>query len=156
MDMFPTANTSELSADDAFPKAGQPQNSNVRVFRVVVEILVVLLGVPGNLLIIRVYWRKTVKTSTIVLIQGLALADCIVCSVKIIDVVEQLVGMQQAITITQKIASGSAMASVAITSVIGIGSLRLHMPSASTVLYPQTGTNSGRDFIYLRGLDVRS
>ena len=118
--MFPTANTSELSADDAFPKAGQPQNSNVRVFRVVVEILVVLLGVPGNLLIIRVYWRKTVKTSTIVLIQGLALADCIVCSVKIIDVVEQIVGMQQAITITQKIASGSAMASVAITSVIAL------------------------------------
>ncbi|XP_071784506.1 uncharacterized protein [Asterias amurensis] len=119
MDMFPTANTSELS-DDAFPKAGQPLNSNVRVFRVVVEILVVLLGVPGNLLIIRVYWRKTVKTSTIVLIQGLALADCIVCSVKIIDIIDQTVGIPQAIVITQKIVFMSVMASVSITTVIAL------------------------------------
>ncbi|XP_038049714.1 probable G-protein coupled receptor No18 [Patiria miniata] len=52
-------------------------------FLLIVEILVFLLGVPGNCLILRVYWTKTRKTSTDILIRALAWADLVVCLLSI-------------------------------------------------------------------------
>ncbi|XP_038053904.1 thyrotropin-releasing hormone receptor-like [Patiria miniata] len=49
-------------------------------------LLVVILGVPGNCLILRVYWGKTNKSSTNVLIMGLALSDLIVCLTRPYDI----------------------------------------------------------------------
>ncbi|XP_038061071.1 alpha-2Da adrenergic receptor-like [Patiria miniata] len=53
--------------------------------------LVILLGVPGNCLIIRVYWTKSRKTSTHVLIMGLAWADLFACSLLIHAIVSNCI-----------------------------------------------------------------
>ncbi|XP_038053953.1 uncharacterized protein LOC119726370 [Patiria miniata] len=49
------------------------------MFTLVVYVIVFLIGVPGNCLILRVYWTKTHKTSTHVFIMALAWADLAVC-----------------------------------------------------------------------------
>ncbi|XP_038053954.1 gastrin/cholecystokinin type B receptor-like [Patiria miniata] len=48
-------------------------------FTLVVHVIVFLIGVPGNCLILRVYWTKAHKTSTHVFIMALAWADLAVC-----------------------------------------------------------------------------
>ncbi|XP_038053915.1 gastrin/cholecystokinin type B receptor-like [Patiria miniata] len=49
------------------------------LFQLIVQSVIFLFGVPGNCLILRVYWTKTLKTSTHVLIMALAWADLAVC-----------------------------------------------------------------------------
>ena len=53
-------------------------NYGIYLFRLIFHTMILLFGVPGNCLIIRVYWTKTRKTSTHVLIMGLAWADLFV------------------------------------------------------------------------------
>ncbi|XP_038053908.1 5-hydroxytryptamine receptor 1A-beta-like [Patiria miniata] len=45
------------------------------LFQLIVQSVIFLFGVPGNCLILRVYWTKTLTTSTHVFIMGLAWAD---------------------------------------------------------------------------------
>ena len=52
---------------------------------VIVGIIVLLFGVPGNCLILCVYWTKTLKTSTNVFIMALAWTDLSVCCLGIIS-----------------------------------------------------------------------
>ncbi|XP_038053913.1 D(2) dopamine receptor-like [Patiria miniata] len=49
------------------------------LFQLIVQSVIFLFGVPGNCLILRVYWTKTLTTSTHVFIMGLAWADLAVC-----------------------------------------------------------------------------
>ena len=49
--------------------------------------VIFLVGVPGNLLIIIVYWRKPHKTSVHVLITGLAFADFFACLLRPVSMV---------------------------------------------------------------------
>ncbi|XP_071804620.1 gastrin/cholecystokinin type B receptor-like [Asterias amurensis] len=58
----------------------------VNIFRIIFFALILLLGVPGNSLILRVYWTKTLKTSTHVFIMTLALADLAVCLIKVANI----------------------------------------------------------------------
>ncbi|XP_033643278.1 cholecystokinin receptor type A-like [Asterias rubens] len=58
----------------------------VNVFRIIYFALILLLGVPGNSLILRVYWTKTLKTSTHVFIMTLAWADLAVCLIKVVNI----------------------------------------------------------------------
>ena len=51
----------------------------VEIFTLVFYPLVMIVGLPGNCLILRVYWAKPFKTSTTVLIMGLAWADLFSC-----------------------------------------------------------------------------
>ncbi|XP_038049711.1 5-hydroxytryptamine receptor 1A-like [Patiria miniata] len=60
---------------------------NYSTIRLIVNILVFLLGVPGNCLILRVYWTKTRKTSTDILIRALAWADLAVCFLRIAEII---------------------------------------------------------------------
>ena len=61
----------------------------VIIFRISCYTLILLLGVPGNSLILRVYWTKTLKTSTHVFIMTLAWADLAVCLIKLVNIVWQ-------------------------------------------------------------------
>ncbi|XP_033646365.1 5-hydroxytryptamine receptor 2B-like [Asterias rubens] len=65
--------------------AGKEHDDDIgrRTFRLVYHTLLLLLGVPGNCLILHVYWTKTLKTSTHVFIMALALADFFVCLLRI-------------------------------------------------------------------------
>ncbi|XP_038045956.1 cholecystokinin receptor-like [Patiria miniata] len=58
--------------------------------RLIAKMLVFLLGVPGNCLILRVYWTKTRKTSTDILIRALAWADLTVCFLTIPRIIVML------------------------------------------------------------------
>ena len=58
----------------------------VIIFRISCYNLILLLGVPGNSLILRVYWTKTLKTSTHVFIMTLAWADLAVCLIKVVNI----------------------------------------------------------------------
>ncbi|XP_038053907.1 alpha-2Db adrenergic receptor-like [Patiria miniata] len=49
------------------------------IAQLIVQSVIFLFGVPGNCLILRVYWTKTLKTSTHVFIMALAWADLAVC-----------------------------------------------------------------------------
>ncbi|XP_038053914.1 uncharacterized protein LOC119726330 [Patiria miniata] len=49
------------------------------IFQLIVQSIAILFGTPGNCLILRVYWTRTLKTSTHVLIMALAWADLTVC-----------------------------------------------------------------------------
>ncbi|XP_022104031.1 C5a anaphylatoxin chemotactic receptor 1-like [Acanthaster planci] len=49
------------------------------IFRIVLCSLVMVFGLPGNSLILGVYWDKLRKTSTHILIMGLAWADLFTC-----------------------------------------------------------------------------
>ncbi|XP_030833984.1 uncharacterized protein LOC115921061 [Strongylocentrotus purpuratus] len=61
---------------------------NVRyTIRLIANILVLLLRLPGNCLILRVYWIKTRKTSTDILIRALAWADLVVCFLRIAEII---------------------------------------------------------------------
>ncbi len=64
--------------------------AGVIVCQLVYHIIVVLFGVPGNCLILRVYWTKTPKTSTHVLIMGLACADLAVCFLHSLGISERI------------------------------------------------------------------
>ena len=46
---------------------------------VIIHILVFLIGIPGNLLVLCVYWSKPVRTSTHILINALAVLDLSTC-----------------------------------------------------------------------------
>ncbi|XP_038064846.1 G-protein coupled receptor 84-like [Patiria miniata] len=81
-DMFASNSTSEdvLVAED--------HSINVRfTIFLIAESLVFLLGVPGNCLILGVYWTKTRKTSTDILIRALAWADLAVCLLRTPDII---------------------------------------------------------------------
>ncbi|XP_071804545.1 uncharacterized protein [Asterias amurensis] len=83
-DMSSAFNSTELFNDTtlepAFVQLG------VNLFRICCFTLVLLLGVPGNSLILRVYWTKTLKTSTHVFIMTLAWADLAVCLIKVANI----------------------------------------------------------------------
>ncbi|XP_038049717.1 D(2) dopamine receptor A-like [Patiria miniata] len=64
---------------------------NVRyIIQLIANILVFLLGVPGNCLILRVYWTKTRTTSTDILIRALAWADLAVC---LLSMIQEIIGI---------------------------------------------------------------
>ncbi|XP_071801422.1 D(2) dopamine receptor-like [Asterias amurensis] len=50
-------------------------------------LLIIAIGVPGNVLIIAVFWTKPRRTSTAVLIMALAVTDLVSCLVRIPDAV---------------------------------------------------------------------
>ncbi|XP_038064847.1 gastrin/cholecystokinin type B receptor-like [Patiria miniata] len=76
-----------IFASNATPECGvvaedHPLDARFTIL-LIAESLVFLLGVPGNCLILRVYWTKTRKTSTDILIRALAWADLAVCLLRI-------------------------------------------------------------------------
>ncbi|XP_071804608.1 uncharacterized protein [Asterias amurensis] len=83
-DMSSAFNSTQLFNDTklepAFVQLG------VNIFRISCFTLTLLLGVPGNSLILRVYWTKTLKTSTHVFIMTLAWADLAVCLIKVVNI----------------------------------------------------------------------
>ena len=58
-------------------------------FRLIFYIVVFIFGTPGNCFILRVYWTKSHKTSTHVLIMALAWADLMVCLYMIVNIVKE-------------------------------------------------------------------
>ncbi|XP_038068549.1 D(2) dopamine receptor B-like [Patiria miniata] len=68
------------------PGADGPCDTSILAFMLVVTAVVFVFGVPGNCLILRVYWTKARKTSTHVLIMALAWADLSVCLILPIDI----------------------------------------------------------------------
>ncbi|XP_033643242.1 cholecystokinin receptor type A-like [Asterias rubens] len=86
-DMSSAFNSTQLFNDTklepAFVQLG------INIFRIIFFTLILLLGVPGNSLILRVYWTKTLKTSTHVFIMTLAWADLAVCLIKLVNIVWQ-------------------------------------------------------------------
>ncbi|XP_033645699.1 cholecystokinin receptor type A-like [Asterias rubens] len=50
-------------------------------------LVIFLIGVPGNLMIVAVYWASGIKTSTHVLIGSLAVADLLMCLLKFADAI---------------------------------------------------------------------
>ncbi|XP_038053906.1 histamine H1 receptor-like [Patiria miniata] len=63
------------------------------IFQLIVQSVIFLFGVPGNCLILRVYWTKTLKTSTHVLIMALAWADLAVCVLAVHRIYEKVASM---------------------------------------------------------------
>ncbi|XP_038053909.1 D(2) dopamine receptor-like [Patiria miniata] len=63
------------------------------IFELIVHSVVFLFGVPGNCIILRVYWTKTLKTSTHVLIMALAWNDLSVCALAVHRIYYQVVSM---------------------------------------------------------------
>ncbi|XP_033627225.1 gastrin/cholecystokinin type B receptor-like [Asterias rubens] len=55
------------------------------VYRTISSIIILVLGVPGNSLILRVYWSKPLTTSTHILIMSLALTDLLICLCQVSD-----------------------------------------------------------------------
>ena len=55
--------------------------------RIAIHTLVMILGVPGNSLILLVYKNKRQKTSTHIFIMTLAMADLSVCLMRVLDIV---------------------------------------------------------------------
>ncbi|XP_033626627.1 muscarinic acetylcholine receptor M1-like [Asterias rubens] len=82
-------NASENYSCSTLVPTENPKEFDVRVFNVVINFILLLVGVPGNCLIIRVYWAKKVKTSTHVLIMSLAWVDLIACLMSVVDIVPQ-------------------------------------------------------------------
>ena len=68
-----------------FESSEVPASDGRYIFWLIVNIIVFLFGVPGNCLILCVYWTKTPKTSTHVLIMALAWADLVVCIIRLFD-----------------------------------------------------------------------
>ncbi|XP_038054002.1 gastrin/cholecystokinin type B receptor-like [Patiria miniata] len=60
-----------------------PLDATASLMRLVLTLIVMLVGVPGNCLILRVYWTKIRKTSTHVLVMALAWADLAVCALRL-------------------------------------------------------------------------
>ena len=50
-------------------------------------LVIFLIGVPGNLMIVSVYWASGIKTSTRVFIGSLAVADLLMCLLKFADAI---------------------------------------------------------------------
>ncbi|XP_038053903.1 D(2) dopamine receptor-like [Patiria miniata] len=63
------------------------------IFQLIVQSVIFLFGVPGNCLILRVYWTKTLKTSTHVFIMGLAWADLVVCVLAVHRIYDKVADM---------------------------------------------------------------
>ena len=59
------------------------KDTDVALFALITNLIVFLIGVPGNCLILRVYWTKTRKTSTNILIMALAWVDLFVCLLRL-------------------------------------------------------------------------
>ena len=55
-------------------------------YEIIFSAITLILGVPGNYLILRVYWSKTVKTSTHILTMSLALTDLLTCLFQVLDI----------------------------------------------------------------------
>ncbi|XP_038068551.1 D(2) dopamine receptor A-like [Patiria miniata] len=62
-------------------------DTNIFAITLFVRAVVFVFGVPGNCLILRVYWTKVRKTSTHVLIMALASTDLYVCLILSISIV---------------------------------------------------------------------
>ncbi|XP_071803684.1 D(2) dopamine receptor-like [Asterias amurensis] len=85
MEQFISDNSMDGSDDDS--SESHPKGTR-EVFLLVSHSIILFIGLPGNCLILRVYWTKTSKTSTNVLIMVLALADASVCLLRIVDIIE--------------------------------------------------------------------
>ncbi|XP_038069631.1 thyrotropin-releasing hormone receptor-like [Patiria miniata] len=75
------ANSTEFLEDPSLSSEA-PIAANGSLFKVIVHAILFVVGVPGNCLILRVYWTKTHKTSTHIFIMALAWADLAVCSLR--------------------------------------------------------------------------
>ncbi|XP_038053976.1 D(2) dopamine receptor-like [Patiria miniata] len=82
--MESTWNSSELSEDTS------TSTKPFDIFHVIANSILFLFGVPGNCLILRVYWTKSHKTSTHVLIMALAWADLVVCLLRSTAIVQRI------------------------------------------------------------------
>ncbi|XP_022102486.1 gastrin/cholecystokinin type B receptor-like [Acanthaster planci] len=107
------------------PLTEEPVGSSGDVFRLTANLIVFLLGVPGNCLILRVYWVKTVKTSTHVLIMALAWADLAVCSMRWTEISMEalLIARDQipdVLNIINEFSTINVATSVLITSLIAV------------------------------------
>ena len=60
------------------------------VYRVMSTVTILLLGVPGNSLILRVYWSKAITTSTHILVMSLALMDLAICLCQVSDLLSDV------------------------------------------------------------------
>ncbi|XP_022099602.1 alpha-2Da adrenergic receptor-like [Acanthaster planci] len=60
---------------------------------VIVSSFLILFGVPGNCLILRVYWTKTRKTNTHILVMALAAADLAVCILRFVFLTEKVLAL---------------------------------------------------------------
>ena len=58
-------------------------DTDTAVFTLITNLVTFLVRVTGNCLILRVYWTKTRKTSTNILIMALAWADLFVCLLRL-------------------------------------------------------------------------
>lgn len=114
MEQFISDNPMDGSDDETIE--GYPENE-MKVFLLVSHFIILFIGLPGNCLIIRVYWTKTPKTSTHVFIMSLAFADFSVCLLRIADIVEVLVSVKMP-WFLQVLESVSIASSVMITAAI--------------------------------------
>ena len=94
-----------------------------RLFRLIYHTILLLFGVPGNCLILRVYCTKTLKTSTHVLIMALAWADLFVCLIRVREISIQVIRLTggeipQVFTFIRSFETTAIGTSVMITAVI--------------------------------------
>ena len=87
------ANFSMLAFAEISSSSSQPAVETSEIvrypFRLILYIVVFIFGTPGNCFILRVYWTKSHKTSTHVLIMALAWADLMVCLYMIVNIVKE-------------------------------------------------------------------
>ena len=91
-DILPSNSSGELQNDSL---VHDDQTIFHSFMDLVISIIVVMIGVPGNCLILRVYWTKTRKTSTRVLILALAWADFAVCALRLFIFAVLLLGLAE-------------------------------------------------------------
>ncbi|XP_038068559.1 D(2) dopamine receptor-like [Patiria miniata] len=85
---MPNLRSSNASIAPCTSGAENSCDTGILVFMLIFKAAVFVFGVPGNCLILRVYWTKARKTSTHVLIMALAWADLSVCLSMSINIVE--------------------------------------------------------------------
>ncbi|XP_038049710.1 probable G-protein coupled receptor No18 [Patiria miniata] len=121
--------TSNATATNGLVAEEHPFNFRDTI-RLITNILVFLLGVPGNCLILRVYWTKTRKASTDILIRALAWADLAVCFLRIAEIIyisEYLMysfppglGLNILYDVINALADAAIVSSFSITAVIAV------------------------------------
>ncbi|XP_038068500.1 vasopressin V1a receptor-like [Patiria miniata] len=75
------------SVAPSMSRADNSCDTSILAITLFVKAVVFVFGIPGNCLILRVYWTKARKTSTHVLIMALAWADLSVCLILSISIV---------------------------------------------------------------------
>ncbi|XP_038054089.1 tyramine receptor Ser-2-like [Patiria miniata] len=99
------------------------EDSAFYIFSLVLCALCMVFGIPGNCLILRVYWDKRRKSSTHILILGLAWADlfsCVFLSLRIASYVTFIVGKKpgEVLTFLHFFLQTAVASSVTLTGVI--------------------------------------